>query len=305
MIHIHNGDITAAMARKAGFAGDHIAFREALIGGPVREGDDWIANRARFLSEGHGQDLLRTSNALFEQEQMLAATATQDEIVLWFEHDLFCLIHLLYVLQRVPAAKTYLVWHDHPIGELKPEEMWRVYQRRGAVTADMIAIARDAWKAYTAEDPRGLQALIAKNPREFPFLSEGLALHASRFPSTRTGLGIVDQRILEFIAEGSLDFEALFNRFSRAQPRFGLGDSEILRHLRGLATRRVPLVTLLEAAGTTNAALGITEQGVAVLAGADDIAVNGIDLWLGGVHVTKDNLWRWDPATATLAKGTA
>ena len=53
------------------------------------------------------------------------------------------------------------------IGELKPEEMWRVYQRRGAVTADMMRIAREAWKAYTAEDPRGLQALIARNPREF------------------------------------------------------------------------------------------------------------------------------------------
>jgi hypothetical protein len=294
MIHIHNGDITAAMARRAGFPGEHLAFREALVAGPAREDENWISARARFLAEAHRHDLLRTSNALFEQEQALAATASQDEIVLWFEHDLFCLIHLLYVLRRIPTAKTYLVWHDQPIGELKPEEMWRVYRRRGAVTADMVSLAREAWSAYTSADPRELNRLIARNPREFPFLSEGLRLHAMRFPSTRNGIGIVEQRILEFIAEGAMDFEALFNRFSRAQPKFGFGDSEIMRHLRDLASRRVPLLTLLEAAGTTNAALGITEQGQATLAGADDISVNGIDQWLGGAHLTPEKLWRWD-----------
>lgn len=300
MIHIHNGDITASMARRAGLPGDHIAFREALVGGPVRPGDDWIQVRSRFLADAHRHDLLRTSNTLFEQEQMLASTASHDEVVLWFEHDLFCLIHLLYILPRVPGARTYLVWHDHPIGELKPEELWRVYRRRGAVTADMLTIAREAWAAYTSEDPRALNVMLTRNPREFPFLSEGLALHAARFPSTRNGLGIVEQRILEFIAEGSTDFEALFNRFTRAQPRFGFGDSELMRHLRDLASRRVPLATVLEAAGTINAALGITEQGLATLAGADDIATNGIDLWLGGAHLTPEKHWRWDSQRAEI-----
>ena len=300
MIHIHNGDITASMARKAGLTGEHVAFHEALVAGPVVEDENWIATRSRFLSEAHRHDLLRTSNMLFEQEQMLAASNDHDEVVLWFEHDLFCLIHLLYVMRRVPIAKTYLVWHDHALGELKPEELWRVYQRRGALTADMAAVAQAAWNAYTAPEPYELNALIARNAREFPFLSEGLALHAARFPSTRNGLGIVEQRILEFIAEGAADFEALFNRFSRAQPRIGFGDSEIMRHLRDLAARRLPLVTLLEAAGTTNAAVGITEQGLATLGGADDIAVNGIDLWLGGVHLTPERLWRWDPQRAEV-----
>lgn len=300
MIHIHNGDITAAMARKAGFAGEHVAFRESLVAGPVRAGDDWIAVRSRFLSDTHGHDLLRTSNALFEQEQMLASADSHDEVVLWFEHDLFCLIHLLYVMRRVPTAKTYLVWHDHPIGELQPEEMWRIYRRRSALTADMVSLARETWSAYTADDPRGLNDLVARNPRQFPFLSDGLALHAQRFPSTRNGLGIVEQRILEFIVEGARDFEALFNRFSRALPRFGFGDSEIMRHLHELAGRRVPLATVLEVAGSKNAAIGITNEGEAALAGGDDIAVNGLDLWLGGAHLTPDHLYRWDGQLGTI-----
>ena len=75
MIHIHNGDITAAMARKAGLPGEHVAFREALVAGPIREDETWISTRARFLAEAHQHDLLRMSNTLFEQEQMLASLA--------------------------------------------------------------------------------------------------------------------------------------------------------------------------------------------------------------------------------------
>ena len=304
MIHIHNGDVTAAMARKAGLPGEHVAFREALIGGAVVEDENWISTRAQFLSKGHDQDLLRTSHMLFEQDQMLAGLGTHDEVVLWFEHDLFCLVHLLYVIRRVPAATTYLVWHDHPISESKPEDLWMLYRRRGAVTADVVAIAREAWKAYTAADPTALNAFATSTVREFPFLHEGLLLHAARFPSTRNGLGIIEQRLLEFVAEGARDFEALFNRFTRAQPRFGLGDTEILRHLRGMATRRMPLITLLEAGPGTNAAIGVTEQGEAALAGADDVEVNGIDLWLGGAHLTPERLWRWNPQQAEVVAGT-
>ncbi|MDP2322319.1 MAG: RNA polymerase subunit sigma, partial [Acidobacteriota bacterium] len=48
-------------------------------------------------------------------------------------------------------------------------------------------------------------------------------------------------------------------------------------------------------------ALLLTADGRRVLAGtADQVALNGIDRWLGGVHVTPDTLWRWDDARGTL-----
>jgi len=34
---------------------------------------------------------------------------------------------------------------------------------------------------------------------------------------------------------------------------------------------------------------------------ADNVAVNGIDLWLGGVHLHgQNNVWRWNQESATL-----
>ena len=298
--HIHNGDVVAVRAKRASISGDHLVFRESLIGGPVVEGEGWIERRAKFLATVAGEDVLRMSNRLFEQEQAIAAAAANaEEIVLWFEHDLFCLVHLVYLLPRVPSGRTSLVWHDQPLGELQPEELLRVHARRRPATREMISAAREAWQAYTATDPVALGALLSASYENFPFLREGLALQASRFPSTRNGLGVIEQRVLEFIADGATDFSALYNRFWSSYPRFGFGDTEVLRHVHLLAGRRIPLIHLTEGS-EGKASFTITDQGEAILAGADDIAVNGIDTWLGGVHLTPQTLWRWDSQKAQI-----
>ena len=42
--------------------------------------------------------------------------------------------------------------------------------------------------------------------------------------------------------------------------------------------------------------LRLTEFGLSCLQGkADYLAFNGIDRWIGGVHLSSDSQWRWDP----------
>ena len=227
MIHIHNGDSIANVARRAGIPGRHLPFRETLISGPVRPNlgaQEWIEERARFLSEHYGENLLRVRNELLEQEQTLDRAREEEEVVLWFEHDLFCLINLLYLLSR--------------------------------------------------------------------FL-----LQASRFPSTRNGLGEVEQRALAGIEAGATDFASLFLRFDQSPPRFGFGDGEFLRHLRRLATCAVPMITITEAENETppKALFALTPAGKNVLeAQVDFIELNNAGFWLGGAHLTRARLWRWD-----------
>ena len=299
MIHIHNGDVVAVRARRVGVPGEHISFHESLIGGPVRPTDpDWLAQRAAFLVEQSGDDMLRISNRLFEQDQAItAAGATQDEIVLWFEHDLYCLIHFIYLLQRLPPGKTSIVWNDQALAELEPADLARMHTERRAGTREMARVATEVWQAYTSPDPTALNALLA-SPSDFPFLRDGLALHVTRFPSMRNGLGLSEQRILEAIADGATDFQALLNRFWSSHRRYGFGDTQVMREVRRLSARRIPLVSLMQAEGKMSFA--VTDQGERTLAGLDDIGANGIDLWLGGAHLTKEQLWRWDPQRAAI-----
>src|SRR5258706_7689280 len=126
MLHIHNGDSVLMTARRANLPGEQIAFRDTLVMGPIAE-DDWVESRARFLSEAYGEKLLRARNVLLEQERLLDAAATHDEVVLWFEHDLFCLVNFLYLLKRLaghPPVST--VWFPSILpgpGQTEPEAL--------------------------------------------------------------------------------------------------------------------------------------------------------------------------------------
>ena len=304
MIHIHNGDIVAAFARRCQIPGEHIAYRESLITGPVIPGDDWIETRARALAERYGEDLLRTRTAMLEQEQFLdAAPGRGEEIVLWFEHDLYCLIHLVHLLQRFgESARVTLVWCPKPLGENDEREFHLLFESRAAVLPTTVRIAGEVWRAYTSPDPTALNRWLERDTPELPFLREALTLHASRFPSTRNGLGTLEQQSLELVAGGTSDFGALFDNLSARLPRFGFGDNEVWQELQTISWCAVPLLTLTGA--PPKAMLTMTPAGENVLRGeVDNLTVNDPDHWLGGVHLTKENVWRFDGARLSRPAG--
>ena len=76
-----------------------------------------------------------------------------------------------------------------------------------------------------------------------------------------------------------------------------LGDMEILRVLRVLAHLPVPLITMTEENTPQKSLLALTPAAENVLRGeVDYVSVNEPDYWLGGAHLTRDNVWRWDEA---------
>src|SRR5262249_996170 len=114
MLHIHNGDSTAGTMREAGFPGQHFAFREALASGPTPQGlskDQWIEVRATYLAGEAKPDAAEIKRDLAAMDALLANFDGHEEIILWFEHDLFCQINLVYLLDhfaRQPARQFRL-----------------------------------------------------------------------------------------------------------------------------------------------------------------------------------------------------
>jgi len=307
VLHIHNGDFTAMTARRANIPGRHVAFRETFITGPVRAGltaHEWIEERARFISENYDQNALKTRTELLEQELMLDQARHEDEVVLWFEHDLFCLINFLYILGRLAKARHLsIIWCPDPLGAMDADDLFKVFNSRGAAQPAMLRTAATAWDAYTSDDATALNRFVA-DTTDFAFLREGFLLHASRFPSRRNGLGEVEKRAMEGIAAGATDFLALFTRFDQAPPRFGFGDGEFHRHLQKLASCAIPMITIAEVAGQTppKALFALTPAGQNVLDGkADFIELNNAGFWLGGAHLTRERMWRWDEQRREIA----
>ena len=81
-----------------------------------------------------------------------------------------------------------------------------------------------------------------------------------------------------------------------------MGDLSFFRLVEDMAFCRVPLVAGLPPPGEiadeeryADARLELTMAGRDVLAGEDDhVALNGIDRWWGGTHLTDESVWRYD-----------
>ncbi|MGZ5492178.1 MAG: hypothetical protein ACXW3E_01050 [Thermoanaerobaculia bacterium] len=302
LINIHNGDVMAVSAKREGIPGEHLAFRESLVTGPVSANADSLATRARFLSAAYGEELLRASNNLFQQEQSLNAAVEQDEIVLWFEHDLFCLVHFVYLLQRFRGRNVSFIWSSEALVLREPADLYELFNSRTPATPAVCDTAARSWSAFTSPDPRTLNDVFTSASADISFLREGFRLHASRFPSLSNGLGSVENRLLNLIAAGAGDFASLFPQFDAQRPRFGYGDVQVLAMLRELASRAVPLITMIESDETPpKATFAITPAGENVMSGSvDDVAINDPDFWLGGAHVTKESVWRWDESRGEI-----
>lgn len=319
MLHIHNGDSSADIARQSSLPGEHFGWREALIEGPApggTTGSEWRSLRAKHLTEFYGIDPAETESGLRIQEEKLGSYTEHDEVVLWFEHDLFCQTNLLYLLnwfaeRSLGNTKLSLICiGEFPglpkfrgLGELNPDQMASLFAGRHEVSHAEKTLASAAWRAYCSPDPTAIQALLGTDTSAMPFLNPSLQLHLERFPFVSNGLGRIENRALEFIQDGVQSFVDLFPRFGHAEPTYGLGDAQFWNTLRRMGEAPQPLLNIengnaskLTSESFHQMSFEITEAGDAVLnAQADFVEMNGIDTWLGGVHLLgNDNLWRWD-----------
>jgi hypothetical protein len=324
MLHIHNGDSTAGTAKKACIPGEHLAWREALVCGPAPGGlaeDKFRSIRSGHLADAYGVDLAECEKELREQEDALSRFPDHEEVVLWFEHDLFCQVQLIYLLdwfaqRELGNTKLSLICiGEFPgipdfrgLGQLNEEQLTSLFPQRVEITPAQLRLGSKAWRAYSSSNPKDIESLLESDLTELTFLKSALAKHLRRFPSVRNGLGRVENLALELVAGGRHDFKLLFSEFGKREPEYGFGDAQVLLEMKRLANAGKPLLLMSNGAGATQAAqitktsFQITERGQAVLRSDKDFTnMNGIDLWLGGVHLKGDEAaWRWDEVGQTL-----
>lgn len=323
MLHIHNGDSTAGTAGKTDIPGEHLAWREALVCGPAPGGlseNAFHRIRAEHLADAYGVDVAECEKELREQDGALSRFPDHEEVVLWFEHDLFCQVQLIYLLSWFASremGKTRLslicigqfpgVEDFRGLGQLNETQLTSLFPERREITKAQLDLGARAWTAYSSANPAEIEDLISGNTAALPFLGIAFTKQLQRFPSVRNGLGRVENVGLELILDGQHEFKYLFAAFGKREPEYGFGDAQVFLELKRLANADKPLITMGNSAGAKgsgmlNTLFQITEHGGAVLRGEDDfVHANGIDLWLGGVHLEGDEAaWRWDEVPQKL-----
>ena len=310
MLHVLNGDATATVFAGAGIAGERLVWRDILVEGPVAIGDgtpESLAARAAWLGERLGIDREAYARGVREQADGLTAAPEHDEVVLWFEQDLFCAVNLWSVLdwfaRHARATRLSLVYPEIDevpgLGAMPAARLAAIFAERRPVTEAMRAMGQLAWTTYAGADPLGTASLTTGEPPVLPFVQGAFRCHLGRFPSVANGLNEVESAALTVLCRGPRAFGDLFREVT-AHPhlrRHGMGDVQFAACVRGLA----PLVDAI-GGEVTSADLEITRIGRDVVAASRDrLEIQPIDIWLGGVRLRGDRpRWRWDGARGRL-----
>jgi hypothetical protein len=312
VLHVTNGDAVLAGFRAANIGGEQLAWRDVLHDGPVPMTatlEELSEVRARALAAfGWGAYAeLRASFA--RRDAALARRGEHEEVVLWFEHDLYDQLQLLqlldwFALHGTGGARLSLieigsfpgVEEFYGLGQLDGEQLRQLLPLRQPVTMRQLRTAAAVWRDFRADDPLPLAAWAKTPQEELPFLAPALRRFCEEYPSTRDGLARGERQVLRAVAEGARQPEEIYLRSWKAE-ECPWADSSIFLRLEGLAAATAPAVSR-EANGYE-----LTPLGERLLRGDADWVreSGGIDRWLGGVHLQGMMVrWRWNEDVASL-----
>ena len=216
------------------------------------------------------------------------------EVVLWFEHDLYDQLQLVQVLVELDAMNlepgtVSLVQSDAYLGSMTADELLALYPKRKTVTGAIFDQARIAWDALRAEEPDALLACTQHDAQGLPYLRGALRRLCQEFPWSDDGLSRSQRHALQAVAFGPTNADELFRRAQSREEAPFLGDLAFAAIVRDLQTGPGPLIEGEEGA------LEPTARGRSTLAGGEDwLAVQPLDRWIGGMHLTAERAYRWN-----------
>lgn len=319
MLHIRCGTDIVADLRTGGVPGEILVWQDPLCLGPTPALPPaaWYETRAAFISQACDLEVATVRAQLEAADAGLARSLDQDEVVLWFEHDMFdqsILARLLAWYEAAPLLPRRLsivTANSHPdvprfigLGNLNATQLMGLFARRSTLGAEALALGREVWSGWIAADPRGLAALSRREMPELPWMPAAIRRHLEELPWTTDGLGLTERLILDAIGDGATG-RTVFLRVMSAEAAPWMGDTMCYHAIRELAAGEVPLISVAgRRTGTLDEIADLvirrTAAGEAVLAGGDRLAPRTVDRWVGGVKLHgAAPRWQWDPEPGT------
>ena len=301
MLQITNGLSVIHSFESGAIPGEYLTWADVLHDGPVplTETLEQLSDiRARALAEVNSGSEVRIRRNLARRDTTLRAHGSHDEVVLWFEHDLFDQLQLLQLLDffsKEPERLLTIIQIDrHPevqpfqgLGQLTGPQLAALFPTRVPVTRETLDAGNRAWHAFRSPEPGELVSIAHQDLPGLPFLRAALIRHLEEYPWTRDGLSRIERQLLEAAAEGHTQRHSLYLESQRSEP-CRWGDGSVFWRLDKLMAGGKPALTH---------SFELTDLGRRLLDGSADWirARGGVDTWLGGVHLTgSDAAWRWN-----------
>jgi hypothetical protein len=311
---ITNGDASVGACRMAETGDEHLSWLDVLYEGPVSSGldlpalslerADWIARQSYAVSR-----LAREQFAA--RDARLAATPADHEVVLLFEPDLHDQLQLAQLLDwfgahRRPAGKLRLAQAATYISDLLPRQLAGLCETADAVDDAQYDLGAALWQAYREPTPEALAGLPSYDLTALPYVERAILRLLEELPNPVTGLSRTEWQIVTALRHGPLKPRDIFEACNGVEAAIFMSDWNFYAVIDRMAAWPAKLFKGHELAFNPNMRLEhwrryharpleLTPLGLEVVAAQLDVAaVNPVDRWLGGTHLTNGRLWRWD-----------
>ena len=261
LLHITNGDSFTEKLQTLPLKGDIITWREMLCEGKTLcsvGSESFWKTRFEFLNKNYNVSKSWFVEKTLKEYRSLCNHKQQDQIVLWFEYDLFCQINMLAVISWLKTHRRYaeisLVCSGkeddtsklYSLNELSDEKLVSsMYEKRTILSQDDIEYADYVWQLYCSDNPIRLENLSDFADFQFDYLSEAIKAHLLRFPSIKNGLNGVENQILGLAeSEKPKTKKAFLGKILSSQGRYGFGDTQydlVLNTMKPLFTSFSPV----------------------------------------------------------------
>ena len=322
MLHITHGDRANQALQRAGIEGEFLAWSDVLHDGPVPGGlglEELSRVRAAFIASCGWATDFEAQTHFMSRDALFRRGATGGGIVIWNSFELYDQLHLLQLLNWYQEEGQGLGWPELVsvpayLGQAQPEQLHRYFDARRPAAEDQMRLAQDAWHVFSGASPRMLANLLDADLAALPFLAPALERLLQEYPGP-SGINRSEQQLLQAVEKGVQDPAGLFREVRQQEEVAFMGDASFWMVLERLLAQPCPLLQVSGGrfvrpglAGCDEAFLALrfelTLAGQAVLAGDEDwLARQPIERWIGGVHLTNDNDWRWDSVRRELLRG--
>lgn len=271
-LHLLNGDTTLQQFKQTNIPGATFVWREILCEGPtvvaIGSKSHW-ETRATFLKKFSPDGFEKYFQSLREEMDRVDLDL-YDEVVLWFEYDLFCQINLLGAIswlrsklgKKMPRFSLICLSKHSAydrlvgLGEIKASEYPNLLRARQVLSELDLSFAEQLWRLYCSQKHDQLLDLIeTQSSANFPYLAPAIKAHYRRFPNSHNGLTEIEETILQLLFKEAKTPHSIVSNLLRMENYYGFGDLQYFKLLESLAP-------LLE---ENKAILSLNEKGKTVL----------------------------------------
>ena len=213
-VHILNGDSTLYSLQKSRLKGEYIVWRELLCEGPLVKdvgSDEFWRQRYEYFETELQVSKLEYYDKTIKELIKIEDLSTYNEVVLWFEYDLFCQVNLMalcaYLLKHYKKDILYYLicvgneegrngWQT--LADFSPTEYQNLYENRTKLSRDDLLYANECWKVFVEGTKEDLKSFDFNKNHKFQYFDVAIKQHVKNAYKVN-GLDLIARKALKII----------------------------------------------------------------------------------------------------------